>query len=188
MHPAEKRLEGATAKTEADDVCLAQLAGEFRLRLGQLIAWVALVHGLTLVTHSVADVRDIPDLRVEDWVAPRDRKRVAADCWVGWPDRRRMWYATWEGLWEVIAMSTEPQTELEAFHRFIGQQLVIHRSDMSVEDSVKAFRTYQHDLEQLRADIQPARDEIERGEASELDYDALKQRVAKRLADEGITD
>ena len=85
-------------------------------------------------------------------------------------------------------MSRESQTELEAFHRFIGQQLEIERNDMSVEDSVKAFRTYQQDLEQLRADIRPALDEIERGEASELDYDALKERVGKRLADEGITD
>ena len=85
-------------------------------------------------------------------------------------------------------MSTQPQTELEAFHRFIGQQLESQRSDLSVEDSVKAFRSYQQDLEQLRADIRPALDEIERGEASELNYDALKERVAKRLADEGITD
>ena len=52
----------------------------------------------------------------------------------------------------------------------------------------KRSRTYQQDLEQLRAEIRPALDEIERGEASELDYDALKERVAKRLADEGITD
>ena len=47
-------------------------------------------------------------------------------------------------------MATEPQAELEAFHRFLGQQLESHRYDMSVEDSVKAFRTYQQDLEQLR--------------------------------------
>ena len=54
---------------------------------------------------------------------------------------------------------------------------------MSVDDYVKAFRTYQQDLEQLRADIRLALDEIERGEASELDYDVLKERVAKRLTE-----
>ena len=85
-------------------------------------------------------------------------------------------------------MSTQPQTELEAFHSFVAQQLQSRRGDMSVEDSVKAFRAYQRDLERLKADIQPALNEIDRGEASELDYDALNERVAKRLADKGITD
>lgn len=93
-----------------------------------------------------------------------------------------------EHRWGVIVMATEPQTELQAFHRFLGQQLESQRSDMSVEDSVRAFRSYQQDLEQLRADIRPALDEIERGEASELDYDVLKVRIAGRLAEKGITD
>jgi tRNA(fMet)-specific endonuclease VapC len=35
-----------------------------------MIATVALVHDLTLVTHNVADFRDIPNLRIEDWLAP----------------------------------------------------------------------------------------------------------------------
>ena len=34
------------------------------------IASVALVHDLTLVTHNTADFQTIPNLRLEDWLAP----------------------------------------------------------------------------------------------------------------------
>jgi tRNA(fMet)-specific endonuclease VapC len=35
-----------------------------------LIASVALVHNLTLVTHNTADFQNIPNLRLEDWLTP----------------------------------------------------------------------------------------------------------------------
>lgn len=35
-----------------------------------MIAAVALVHGLTLVTHNTADFQHIPGLRLDDWLAP----------------------------------------------------------------------------------------------------------------------
>lgn len=35
-----------------------------------MIAAVALVHDLTVVTHNTADFRNIPDLRLEDWLTP----------------------------------------------------------------------------------------------------------------------
>ena len=35
-----------------------------------LIASVALVHDLTLVTHNTADFQNIPNLRLEDWLTP----------------------------------------------------------------------------------------------------------------------
>jgi tRNA(fMet)-specific endonuclease VapC len=35
-----------------------------------MIAPVALVHDLTLVTHNTADFRNIPGLRLEDWLVP----------------------------------------------------------------------------------------------------------------------
>ena len=34
-----------------------------------LIASTALVHGLALVTHNVADFSNVPDLQIEDWLA-----------------------------------------------------------------------------------------------------------------------
>lgn len=35
-----------------------------------MIASVALVHDLTLVTHNTADFQNIPDLRLDDWLVP----------------------------------------------------------------------------------------------------------------------
>jgi tRNA(fMet)-specific endonuclease VapC len=35
-----------------------------------MIASVALVHDLTLVTHNTADFQHIPNLRIEDWLTP----------------------------------------------------------------------------------------------------------------------
>jgi tRNA(fMet)-specific endonuclease VapC len=39
-------------------------------RLDLLIASVALVHDLTLVTHNTADFQNIPGLRLDDWLSP----------------------------------------------------------------------------------------------------------------------
>ncbi len=39
-------------------------------RMDLLIASVALVHDLTLVTHNTADYVHVPGLRLEDWLAP----------------------------------------------------------------------------------------------------------------------
>jgi tRNA(fMet)-specific endonuclease VapC len=35
-----------------------------------MIATAALVHDLTLVTHNSNDFRNIPDLRLDDWLTP----------------------------------------------------------------------------------------------------------------------
>jgi tRNA(fMet)-specific endonuclease VapC len=35
-----------------------------------MIASVALVHNLTLVTHNTADYQNIPGLRLDDWLLP----------------------------------------------------------------------------------------------------------------------
>ena len=39
-------------------------------RMDLLIASVALTHDLTLVTHNTADYRNIPGLRLDDWLIP----------------------------------------------------------------------------------------------------------------------
>jgi tRNA(fMet)-specific endonuclease VapC len=39
-------------------------------RMDLLIASVALAHNLTLVTHNTADYRNVPGLRLDDWLIP----------------------------------------------------------------------------------------------------------------------
>ncbi len=39
-------------------------------RMDLMIGAVALVHDLTLVTHNTADYRNIPGLRLDDWLTP----------------------------------------------------------------------------------------------------------------------
>ena len=39
-------------------------------RMDLMIASVALVHGLTLVTHNTADYQHVPGLRLDDWIRP----------------------------------------------------------------------------------------------------------------------
>lgn len=39
-------------------------------RMDLLIASVALVHDLTLITHNTADYHNIPGLRLDDWLIP----------------------------------------------------------------------------------------------------------------------
>ncbi len=39
-------------------------------RVDVMIASVALVHDLTLVTHNTADYQNIPQLRLDDWLKP----------------------------------------------------------------------------------------------------------------------
>jgi tRNA(fMet)-specific endonuclease VapC len=62
-----------------DDTCALEL-GRLRgslLRQGiavspldLMIGSIALVHNLTLVTHNTADFRNIPGLRLDDWLTP----------------------------------------------------------------------------------------------------------------------
>ena len=85
-------------------------------------------------------------------------------------------------------MATANQTELEVFHRFLGDRLNDGKRDLTVEETVEAFRAYQRDLQQLRQEIRPALERSLRGESKPFDAEELKDRVTRQLAEEGITD
>ncbi len=85
-------------------------------------------------------------------------------------------------------MAAQSPGELESFHRFLTEQLADGRGDLTLEESVAAFRAYQRDLERIRKDIQRAVQRYRRGEGRELDYEAIKEEVTARLAERGITD
>ena len=89
---------------------------------------------------------------------------------------------------EEIAMATQSSTELESFRRFLTEQLQGGNAKLSPEESVKAFRAYQDDLQRLRQDIQPALERSLQGESEPLDIEDVKARGRKRLAEKGITD
>ena len=86
-------------------------------------------------------------------------------------------------------MATDTIHEIEAFYQFLGQQLEQGAMNLSLEQSVQAFRAYQSDLERLRKHLQPSIDRADRGEPAALfDADDVKSRGRDRLAREGITD
>ena len=86
-------------------------------------------------------------------------------------------------------MATDSTTEIEAFHRFLGDQIEGGPVDVSPEESVQAFRAYQRDLERVRNDLGPSIDRFDRVEpASPLDIADVKRRGRERLAREGIVE
>jgi hypothetical protein len=79
-------------------------------------------------------------------------------------------------------------TELELFHRFLGEKIHNGGRDLDLEEAVRAFRAYQHQLASLRHEIQPALEGSLRGECRPFDAEALKQRITEQLANRGIAE
>jgi len=75
----EVMLRDEVNRLDFDDDC-AKKFGQLRVELRQrgvgvnpvdlLIASVALVYDLTMVTHNTADFQNIPGLRLDDWLTP----------------------------------------------------------------------------------------------------------------------
>jgi len=74
LHPGHEYL------LEYDRACaleFGRLRGQLRRqgtpvgRLDLMIASTALVHDLTLVTHNTQDFKNVPGLRLEDWLQDR---------------------------------------------------------------------------------------------------------------------
>ena len=84
-------------------------------------------------------------------------------------------------------MATTTLSELEAFHRFLGECLAKGQCEFSVEESVATFRAYQKELGQLREELRPALQQSARGESQPLDVEELKAEVAQALAEKGIS-
>lgn len=85
-------------------------------------------------------------------------------------------------------MATIPESEMAAFHRFLGEKLDLGASEMTVEESVEAFRAYQRDVARLRQRLAPSIEQARRGESKPLDAEALIERVTRRLTEKGIVD
>ena len=84
-------------------------------------------------------------------------------------------------------MPTTLAEELSAFSRFVTDRLSDDESDLSLEESVHAYREYQEELARFNEGLMRSVAQAERGEAGPLDVEAVKQRVRARLAQDGIT-
>ena len=85
-------------------------------------------------------------------------------------------------------MATVPESEMAAFHRFLGERIDGGPSEMTVEESVEAFRAYQRDVARLKQHLGPSIEQAKRGESKPLDAEALIERVTSRLSEKGIAD
>lgn len=79
------------------------------------------------------------------------------------------------------------QNEYLDFNQFVVERLSSTASDLSLEESVAAFRAYQAELEKCRNALKPAIDELDSGDGSQLDMKTIIARGKAMLAKEGIT-
>jgi len=85
-------------------------------------------------------------------------------------------------------MATVPENEVLAFYRFLGEQIDRGANEMTVEQSVEAFRAYQRDAARLRRHLAPSIEQAKRGELKPLDAEALIERVTNWRSEKGIAD
>ena len=85
-------------------------------------------------------------------------------------------------------MATDISVELDAFNQFVREQLKNNGAGLSLEESVQAFREYQHQLDNLRAKLREAGASSARGESAPLDIEQTISKGRERLAAEGILD
>ena len=87
-----------------------------------------------------------------------------------------------------MATDFETQTDLEAFHKFVGELLKKGKRKLPLEESLVAFREYQQELERLRDEIRPALERAAKGEGKKVDLEDILRRGRERLAKEGVSD
>jgi hypothetical protein len=85
-------------------------------------------------------------------------------------------------------MATETLTDLELFHRFLGQEIARGNTAMTPEQSVERFEAYRRDIAKLRELLQPALEQVERGEYGPIDWDEFFREADARVRARGISE
>jgi hypothetical protein len=86
-------------------------------------------------------------------------------------------------------MATDASSDLVAFQQFLHIKIAEGAAGMSPEESVAAFRAYQHDLERMREAIRkPLEDSLGGENMQVLDMEDMIRAGRARLEAEGITD
>ncbi len=83
----------------------------------------------------------------------------------------------------TVPENAVPENEVLAFYRFLGEQINRGANEMTVQQSVEAFRAYQRDAASLRRHLAPSIEQAKRGESKPLDAEAVIERVAGRLSE-----
>ena len=89
-------------------------------------------------------------------------------------------------------MTIQFANDLVAFNRFVEEQLgsndppLSNGTPLSLEEGLAVFRTYQEELARFHQEIQPAIDELNAGDGTVLDMEAIIAEGRRRLAEEGI--
>lgn len=84
-------------------------------------------------------------------------------------------------------MAVDLPNELETFQQFVDQA-VKSGAVTTVDELWMKYREYRDELAKLRAELDKAIAQADRGEAKPLDVAALNERVRRRLAENGVTD
>ena len=84
-------------------------------------------------------------------------------------------------------MASDLSSDLNEFQAFVQDRLD-ESEDLTLEESLDRFRKYQRELESAREKLREAENQSVSGLSSQLDAEAVKREVRKRLATEGITD
>lgn len=81
-------------------------------------------------------------------------------------------------------MAIGASQELDAFSRFVVDRL--DGRDLSLEECLAAYRVYETQLAECKADIAPAIRALDAGQGTPLDMDAIIAKGQAILASEGI--
>jgi hypothetical protein len=80
-----------------------------------------------------------------------------------------------------------PHSDARAFYEFLGGRLK-DCAGLTPEEHLIEFRSYQRELERAREELAESHAEYLRGEAGEMDMEALIDELTSELDDEGIRD
>jgi hypothetical protein len=87
-----------------------------------------------------------------------------------------------------MATADETQTELEEFHRWLGERLAKGKPKFTLDQSLNEFRIYREQRDRLREELREAIERCDRGEVIEWNLEEAEAELMRRLAAKGISE
>jgi hypothetical protein len=85
-----------------------------------------------------------------------------------------------------MSTATDTRSDLEDFHRWLGEKLKKGPTTFNVAQSVEEYRLYCEARDHFREELRKARERGRRGESIPLDIETIKAEAIRRLAAKGI--